>query len=110
MLRNRCWECVTIWSGENLGTSLTCSAFLPVPCHRRYTELTVGYAESHDQALVGDQTVAFRLMGPEMYSGMSSLTPPSPVVDRGICLHKMIRLVSGSAIIYGGFLYEGLAI
>ena len=60
----------------------------------------MGYAESHDQALVGDQTVAFRLMGPEMYSGMSSLTPPSPVVDRGICLHKMIRLVSGSVALF----------
>eukprot|EP00887_Chlorella_sp_A99_P001269 scaffold14.g1269.t1 len=50
--------------------------------------------ESHDQALVGDQTVAFRLMGAEMYTGMSALTPPSPVVERGVALHKMIRSVT----------------
>ena len=63
-------------------------------CNRRYTEKTVGYAESHDQALVGDQTIAFRLMGAEMYEGMSSLNEPSEVVIRGMSLHKMIRLVT----------------
>jgi len=63
-------------------------------CNRRYTEKTVGYAESHDQALVGDQTIAFRLMGAEMYDGMSSLQPASDVISRGIALHKMIRLVT----------------
>ena len=63
-------------------------------CNRRYTEKTVGYAESHDQALVGDQTIAFRLMGAEMYEGMSSLNEPSEVVIRGMALHKMIRLVT----------------
>lgn len=63
-------------------------------CNRRYTEKTVGYAESHDQALVGDQTIAFRLMGAEMYDGMSSLQPASDVIARGIALHKMIRLIT----------------
>lgn len=63
-------------------------------CNRRYTEKTVGYAESHDQALVGDQTIAFRLMGAEMYDGMSSLNEPSEVIIRGMALHKMIRLVT----------------
>ncbi|EFJ43598.1 1,4-alpha-glucan branching enzyme II [Volvox carteri f. nagariensis] len=63
-------------------------------CNRRYTESSIGYAESHDQALVGDQTVAFRLMGAEMYGGMSALTEPSEVVARGVALHKMIRLVT----------------
>ena len=63
-------------------------------CNRRYTERTVGYAESHDQALVGDQTLAFRLIGAEMYTGMSALTPPSPVVARGVALHKLIRAVT----------------
>ncbi|KAI7843063.1 hypothetical protein COHA_003235 [Chlorella ohadii] len=63
-------------------------------CNRRYTEKTIGYAESHDQALVGDQTVAFRLMGAEMYTGMSALQDPSPVIERGIALHKMIRAVT----------------
>ena len=52
---------------------------------------TVAYAESHDQALVGDKTIAFRLMDSEMYTAMS-LDTPSMVVDRGIALHKMIRL------------------
>ncbi|PNW82693.1 hypothetical protein CHLRE_06g289850v5 [Chlamydomonas reinhardtii] len=63
-------------------------------CNRRYTEKSIGYAESHDQALVGDQTIAFRLMGPEMYSGMSALTEATPVVSRGVALHKLIRLVT----------------
>ncbi|GAX82082.1 hypothetical protein CEUSTIGMA_g9510.t1 [Chlamydomonas eustigma] len=63
-------------------------------CNRRYTERTVGYAESHDQALVGDQTVAFRLMGPEMYKGMSALGEPSAVIERGVAIHKLIRLVT----------------
>mmetsp|Transcript_7040 Transcript_7040/g.15465 ORF Transcript_7040/g.15465 Transcript_7040/m.15465 type:complete len:773 (+) Transcript_7040:158-2476(+) len=63
-------------------------------CNRRYSERTIGYAESHDQALVGDQTIAFRLMGPEMYEGMSALTEQSGVVARGVALHKMIRLVT----------------
>lgn len=142
-----------------------CVPCLPPPC-RRYTEKTIGYAESHDQALVGDQTVgeevacgagpsmeglgvvvrsmingiirwrerrrwrgrggwraifvhdtalhccwqacargssvpllartpaAFRLMGAEMYSGMSALQEPNEVVERGIALHKMIRTVT----------------
>lgn len=63
-------------------------------CNRRYSEKTVGYAESHDQALVGDQTIAFRLMGAEMYDGMSALSAPSEVISRGVALHKMIRLVT----------------
>lgn len=45
------------------------------------------------QALVGDQTVAFRLMGAEMYSGMSALTEPSEVVARGMALHKVRRVL-----------------
>lgn len=57
---------------------------------------TVAYAESHDQALVGDQTLAFRLMGKEMYDHMDRASQ-SPVIDRGMALHKMIRLVTISA-------------
>ena len=34
---------------------------------------------------------AWRLMGPEMYTGMSALQPPSPTIARGMALHKMIR-------------------
>ncbi len=59
--------------------------------NRLYDVKTIAYAESHDQALVGDKTIAFRLMDKEMYDSMSKLTP-SIIVDRGIALHKMIRL------------------
>ncbi|XP_052800147.1 1,4-alpha-glucan-branching enzyme-like isoform X2 [Mya arenaria] len=62
--------------------------------NRRYTEKCIAYAESHDQALVGDKTLAFWLMDKEMYSHMSELSPPSIVVDRGMALHKMIRLIT----------------
>ncbi|TRZ70378.1 MAG: 1,4-alpha-glucan-branching enzyme [Bacteroidetes bacterium] len=51
---------------------------------------TVAYCESHDQALVGDQTIAFRLMQSEIYFKMSRLEE-SLIIDRGIALHKMIR-------------------
>lgn len=46
------------------------------------------------QALVGDKTLAFRLMDAEMYDNMSVLAPFTPVIDRGIQLHKMIRLIT----------------
>ncbi|XP_029795004.1 1,4-alpha-glucan-branching enzyme isoform X2 [Suricata suricatta] len=46
------------------------------------------------QALVGDKTLAFWLMDAEMYTNMSVLTPFTPVIDRGIQLHKMIRLIT----------------
>ena len=52
---------------------------------------TVAYAESHDQALVGDKTIAFRLLDSLMYEGMDR-SYESPVMDRGMALHKMIRL------------------
>ncbi|XP_033969037.1 1,4-alpha-glucan-branching enzyme [Trematomus bernacchii] len=62
--------------------------------NRRYGEKCIAYAESHDQALVGDKTLAFWLMDKEMYTNMSSLTPMTPIIDRGIQLHKMIRLLT----------------
>lgn len=52
---------------------------------------TVAYCESHDQALVGDKTIAFRLMDKQMYYAMDK-SSQDLVVDRGIALHKMIRL------------------
>ncbi len=52
---------------------------------------TIAYCESHDQALVGDKTIAFRLMDSEMYFSMDRASK-SVVIDRGIALHKMIRL------------------
>ncbi len=54
---------------------------------------TVTYCESHDQALVGDKTIAFRLMDKEMYFNMQS-SDENLVVERGIALHKMIRLIT----------------
>ena len=54
---------------------------------------TVAYCESHDQALVGDQTLAFRLMQSEIYFNMSK-HDQSVVIDRGLALHKMIRLIT----------------
>ncbi len=63
--------------------------------NRRWGEKHVGYAESHDQALVGDKTLAFWLMDKEMYWHMSTATP-SVIIDRGIALHKMIRLLTFS--------------
>jgi 1,4-alpha-glucan branching enzyme len=62
--------------------------------NRRFKENTIAYVESHDQALVGDKTIAFWLMDKEMYTGMSILQPYYPIIDRGIQLHKLIRLVT----------------
>ena len=56
---------------------------------------TVAYAESHDQALVGDKTIAFRLMDSEMYFSMDRAVH-NLTVDRGMALHKMIRLMTAT--------------
>ena len=63
--------------------------------NRRVGEKHIGYAESHDQALVGDKTIAFRLMDAAMYWQMDAQSQ-SLVIDRGIALHKMIRLITFS--------------
>jgi 1,4-alpha-glucan branching enzyme len=63
--------------------------------NRRLKEKTVAYAESHDQAMVGDKTLAFWLMDKEMYWHMR-VDDPNLVIDRGIALHKMIRLITMS--------------
>jgi 1,4-alpha-glucan branching enzyme len=60
---------------------------------RRPGEKYIGYAESHDQALVGDKTIIFRLCDSEMYWSMNK-DSRSDIIERGIALHKMIRLVS----------------
>ncbi|CAE7360721.1 SBE2.2 [Symbiodinium sp. CCMP2592] len=68
-------------------------------CHtltnRRWKEKCIGYLESHDQSIVGDKTIAFWLMDQEMYYGMSMAECPEPsiVVDRGLALHKVLRLL-----------------
>ncbi len=70
--------------------------------NRRSDEKTISYAESHDQALVGDKTIIFRLIDADMYwhmqRGDNTLT-----VDRGVALHKMIRLITATTI-NGGYL------
>jgi 1,4-alpha-glucan branching enzyme len=61
--------------------------------NRRTDEKTISYAESHDQALVGDQTLIFRLIGEDMYHHMW-IDDDNLKVARGIALHKMIRLIT----------------
>ena len=75
---DECWNMFHIWH------ELT---------SRRPMEKYVGYVESHDQALVGDKTVMFRLCDSYMYTHMSRFMD-SPVIDRGIALHKLIRMVT----------------
>ncbi len=60
---------------------------------RRPQEKVVGYCESHDQALVGDKTIMFRLADQEMYWKMDVFSQ-SDIIDRAIALHKMIRLIT----------------
>ena len=62
---------------------------------RRPKEKVIGYCESHDQALVGDKTIMFRLCDQEMYWAMDKYNN-NPVVDRGMALHKMLRLLTMS--------------
>jgi 1,4-alpha-glucan branching enzyme len=61
--------------------------------NRRHGEATIAYAESHDQALVGDKTLAFWLMDKEMYWHMGK-QDEHPVIERGIALHKLIRFMT----------------
>ena len=70
--------------------------------NRRDDEKTISYVESHDQALVGDKTVIFRLIDDQMYWHMMK-GDENMTVARGIALHKMIRLVT-LATINGGYL------
>lgn len=62
---------------------------------KRAEEKIISYAESHDQALVGDKTLIFRLIDKDMYDHMQT-DDDNLVVERGIALHKMIRLVTAS--------------
>jgi len=66
--------------------------------NRRRFEHCVGYAESHDQAIVGDKTMAMWLFDSDIYDGMAQIPgqPSSLRVDRGMALHKMIRLLTFS--------------
>lgn len=61
--------------------------------NRRHDEKTISYTESHDQALVGDKTLIFRMIDAEIYHHMN-IDDPNLIVDRGMALHKMIRLIT----------------
>ena len=62
---------------------------------RRSHERVIGYCESHDQALVGDKTIMFRLCDSAMYDSMEAWNQ-NDVVARGMALHKLIRLLTMS--------------
>ena len=70
--------------------------------NRRKDEKTISYAESHDQALVGDKTIIFRLIDADMYWHFKK-GDENYMAHRGIALHKMIRLLTASTI-NGGYL------
>jgi 1,4-alpha-glucan branching enzyme len=72
------------WPMGNLWHELT---------NRRADEKTISYAESHDQALVGDKSIIFRLIDAHMYDHMH-VDDQHVRVDRGLALHKMIRLIT----------------
>jgi len=74
------------WDLHKIYYELTC---------RRPKEKVIGYCESHDQALVGDKTLMFRLCDREMYWHMDKGSQ-SPVIDRGMALHKLLRLLTAS--------------
>lgn len=61
--------------------------------NKREEERTISYAESHDQALVGDKTIFFRLVDKAIYTSMG-VFDKNVIIDRGMSLHKMIRLVT----------------
>lgn len=61
---------------------------------RRWKEKVVGYAESHDQAIVGDKTLSMQLFDAQIYTNMSKLSQMTLEVSRGMALHKMVRLIS----------------
>lgn len=75
-----CWDLGYIWYELTTG---------------RRGEKTIGYAESHDQAMVGDKTIIFRLADAEMYTGMCK-SYHTPTIDTAIDMHKLIRLLTFS--------------
>lgn len=72
------------WNTDEIWGTLT---------NRRHGEANIAYAESHDQALVGDKTLAFWLMDQDMYWHMAK-TDENLTIDRGIALHKVIRFLT----------------
>ena len=62
--------------------------------NRRYDENVIAYAESHDQAIVGDKTISMHLFDAEIYWNMSTEKEETIIVNRGIALHKIIRIIT----------------
>ena len=85
------------WSVDSIYHELT---------NRRPEEKTISYVESHDQALVGDKTFIFRMVDADMYHHMS-IHSHNLRVDRGIALHKMLRLITLSLSSYGYLNFMG---
>ena len=73
------------WNMGNIVFTLT---------NRRYNEKHIGYCESHDQSIVGDKTISMWLFDKEIYWNMATNSPETPVINRGMALHKMIRMIS----------------
>ncbi|KAG8468126.1 hypothetical protein KFE25_007178 [Diacronema lutheri] len=65
-------------------------------CKRRLCDRTIAYAECHDHSLVGAQTLAFRLMGTDMYHHMSRLSPLTPRIEYGVAALKLVRLLTSA--------------
>lgn len=81
------------WNGSHILYQMT---------NRRIGEKTISYTESHDQAIVGDKTLIFRLIDSDMYWHMQH-GDATQKVHRGIALHKIIRLITSTTIV-GGYL------
>ena len=73
------------WNMGNIVFTLT---------NRRYNEMHIGYCESHDQSIVGDKTISMWLFDKEIYWNMATNSPETMVINRGMALHKMIRMIS----------------
>jgi 1,4-alpha-glucan branching enzyme len=74
--------------------------------NHRPEEKTISYVESHDQALVGDKTFIFRMIDADMYYQMQ-LSSSNLRVERGVALHKMLRLVTLTLASYGYLNFMG---
>lgn len=75
-------------------------------CNRRADERTISYAESHDQAIVGGKTLIFQLVDVAMYGSMRK-SDESLDVDRGMALHKMVRLITAATAGHGYLNFMG---
>ena len=64
--------------------------------NRRYNEKYIGYCESHDQSIVGDKTISMWLFNIEIYWNISTDTPDTFIINRGMALYKIIRMISFS--------------